>query len=461
MDINWDEEPEQPSVQPDQPPATPAHEETLASAPAPAAPTTRRPMVDRHGFYVTYVSVLAAVLLVTAIAGVGFVFGHYVVKPSVSIGPSPYTRTSLPIGNGSGGFEIPNFGGSNGGFSPTFPTPSGGGSTTSDPAAAKIAKAVDPGLVDINTNISYQEASAAGTGMILTSNGYVLTNNHVIEGSTSITARDVETGKTYTAKVVGYDLDQDVALLKLEGASGLTTVSIGNSSDVTKNEQVVGIGNAEGAGGTPSFAAGTIVATDQTITADSEENPNGSETLNGLIEMNAAIEPGDSGGPLVNAAGKVIGMDTAAAEGGGNFGFSQTTAASQAYAIPINTAIAIEKQIKAGDASATVHIGETAILGIEVDAANPGFSGGISGEPSSNASGVTVGSIMAGTPAANSGLVAGDVITSFDGHTVTSTAQLSALEYSLKVGQSATIVYVTTTGTQVTTSFALVSGPPQ
>lgn len=409
----------------------------------------------------TYISALAAVLLVAAIAGVGFVFGHYVVKPNSPLVQSPsYAKTSLPSG-GSGGFEVPNFGGgSNGGASPSYGSQTPPSSTTNDPAATKVAKTVDPGLVDINTNISYQDASAAGTGMILTSGGLILTNNHVIEGSTSITARDVATGKTYTAKVVGYDLSKDIAVLQLENASGLTTVSIGNSSTVKADEQIVGIGNAGGVGGTPSYAAGTIVATGKSIKANSDENPNGSESLSGLIETNAPIEPGDSGGPLVTTSGKVVGMDTAALDSSGGFGLSQTASAAQAYAIPINTALRIAKSIEHGDASTTVHIGPTAILGIEVEPTNSGDSGSFTGAPTAT-NGVTVGTVMANTPAANSGLVAGDVITSFDGHTVSTTAQLSALEYSLKVGQSATVDYVNSSGTQSTATFNLTAGPPQ
>jgi S1-C subfamily serine protease len=464
MDINWDDESEPtPDSSHDK-----ENEQELQSAPrseqptAPAwsAPVARKVAVDRRGFYMTYISALAGVLLVVAIAGVGFVFGHYVVKsPSTIIQSPSYAKTNLP-GIGSGGSEFPNFG-SNGGEIPSFGSPPPSSSTTSDPAAAKIAKKVDPGLVDVNTNITYQDASGAGTGMILTSKGLVLTNNHVIEGSTSITARDVATGKTYTAKVVGYDLAKDIAVLQLENASGLTTVTLGNSSTVKADEQIVGIGNAGGAGGTPSYAAGKILAKDQSITANSEENPNGSESLSGLIETNAPIQPGDSGGPLVTSTGKVVGMDTAASQGGGGFGFgySQTTPATQAYAIPINTALAIAKEIERGDVSTTVHIGETAILGIEAVPADSGASGSIPGSPTP--SGVTVATVMPNTPAASSGLVAGDVITSFDGHAVSTTAQLSALEYTLSPGQSATIVYVNQSGAQATVSFNLVPGPPQ
>jgi S1-C subfamily serine protease len=460
MDIDWNDEPEETSASPEHEEQVSSHEEP-PTAPA-STPKSRPVAADHRGFYMTYITALSAVLLVFAIAGVGFVFGHYVVKPGSTIVQSPsYAKTSLPS-SGSGSSEFPNFGGSgSSGEEPSFGSQVPPTSTTNDPAAAKIAKAVDPGLVDIDTNITYQDASAAGTGMILTSGGLILTNNHVIEGSTSITARDVATGKTYTAKVVGYDLAKDIAVLQLENASGLTTVSLGNSSTVKADEKVVGIGNAEGVGGTPSYAAGTVLGTDKSIKADSDENPTGSESLSGLIEMNAPIEPGDSGGPLVTSNDKVIGMDTAALADSGDEGFGETTSATQAYAIPINTAISIAKEIENGEASTTVHIGTTAILGIEVDPDDSGSSGSFSGAPTTTTSGVTVGTIMANTPAASSGLVDGDVITSFDGHTVTTTAQLSALEYSLKVGQSVTIVYVNQSGTQSTSTFDLVAGPPQ
>jgi S1-C subfamily serine protease len=283
-----------------------------------------------------------------------------------------------------------------------------------------------------------------------------LTNNHVVEAATSITVRDIATNKTYKAKVLGYDVAKDVAVLKLENASGLTTVTLGNSRDVSLNEKIVGIGNAGGTGGTPSYVAGTVVAKDQSITAQSDENLSGSEKLTGLIETNAPIEPGDSGGPLVTLSGKVVGMDTAANQDSYSFG-SSATPATQAYSIPINTALAVAKAIENGDATAAIHVGPTAILGIEVD----GASTSEPGAPTSTTAGVTVATVMANTPAANAGLVAGDVITSFDGHTVTTPAQLSALEYSLKPGDTANITYVNASGNQESLSFALTTGPAQ
>ncbi|MGZ6840495.1 MAG: S1C family serine protease, partial [Frankiaceae bacterium] len=138
--------------------------------------------------------------------------------------------------------------------------PAGTSGSTGIPAGssdAAIAAAVSPGIVDINTTLGYRGAQAAGTGMVLTSSGEVLTNNHVIEGATSITATDVGSGQTYTASVVGYDPSEDVAVLQLTGASGLQTVTIGDSSAVRVGQRVVGIGNAGGTGGTPSYAGGS------------------------------------------------------------------------------------------------------------------------------------------------------------------------------------------------------------
>ena len=200
--------------------------------------------------------------------------------------------------------------------------------STGSPAASttalttsQIANKVDPGLVDIVSTLGDQNAEAAGTGMVVTSSGEVLTNNHVIDGATSIKATDIGNGRTYTAKVVGYDKSDDVAVIQLQGASGLTTVSFGDSSQVAVGQSVVGLGNAGGKGGTPSVATGTVTALNQSITAG-DEGSGSSENLTGMIETNANIQPGDSGGPLVNSAGQVIGIDTAASSSSGSSGGS-------------------------------------------------------------------------------------------------------------------------------------------
>ncbi len=246
------------------------------------------------------------------------------------------------------------------------PTPAGTATATSKTAltASQIAARVNPALVDVVSTDGDEGATSAGTGIVLTSTGEVLTNNHVISGATSIKVTDVGNGRTYTASVVGYDASHDVAVIQLKNASGLTVASLGDSSTVASGDTVVALGNAEGKGGTPSVASGKVTGLNQSITA-SDELSGVSEQLTGLLETNADIQPGDSGGSLVNSYGQVIGMDTAASSG---YQFqsqgNQTT--TQAYAIPINAALAIAKQIEAGTTSATVHIGATAFLGVEI-----------------------------------------------------------------------------------------------
>ena len=267
-------------------------------------------------------------------------------------------------------------------------------SSTTTLTTAQIAAKVDPGLVDVISTLGDQSATAEGTGIVLTSTGEVLTNNHVIDGATSVKVVDIGNGKTYTATVVGYDKTKDVAVLKLQNASGLQTAPLGDSSSVAVGQNVTALGNAEGKGGTPAVATGQVTALNQSITASDEGSSTNSEQLTGMIQSNAPIQPGDSGGSLVNSSGQVIGMDTAAssasdspssqadtpgASNGGSgdsgTGSSGTTTATQAFSIPINTAVTIAQEIVAGDASSTIHIGATGFLGIEVAPAGSSSTG--------------------------------------------------------------------------------------
>jgi S1-C subfamily serine protease len=345
-----------------------------------------------------------------------------------------------------------------GGSSPGSSQPSTGSGSTGSGAptdVSSIASKVDPGLVDINTTLSYQGAQAAGTGMVLTSSGKVLTNNHVIAGATGISVTDVGNGRTYSATVVGYDITHDLAVLQLHGASGLQTVSIGNSSSISVGQSVVGIGNAGGTGGTPTSAGGSVTALNQSITA-TDGRGGTSEQLGGLIESNAAIQPGDSGGPLVNDSGLVIGIDTAASAG-----FEFQTNGSGAYSIPINGAITIAKQIQAGQASTTVHIGLTAFLGVEVEPPNGsgGFGGGFS-QGGSQGTGVVVAAVVTGDPADGAGISAGDVITSISGTAVDSPSALTAYLATHHPGDKVQIGWTDQSGQSHTATVQLASGPP-
>ena len=325
--------------------------------------------------------------------------------------------------------------------------------------ASSIARGVDPRLVDINTILNYQSEKAAGTGMVLTSKGEVLTNNHVIEGTTSISVTDIGNGKTYSAKVVGYSRSSDVAVLQLENASGLQAVSVGNSSNVNTGEGVVGIGNAGGTGGTPSFAGGSVTALKQAISA-SDDSDGTSEQLTGLIETNAGIEPGDSGGPLVDGKGSVIGMDTAAS---GGFSFQQGgSLTTQSFAIPIDTALKIASEITAGHSSSTVHVGPTAFLGVELfSSGRSGFGGFGRTVPTPTSSGAAVESVVSGSPASRAGLVGGDTITSLDNQTVSSPASLTTIIASKQPGASLSVGYVNPSGAKQKVTVHLTSGPPE
>jgi S1-C subfamily serine protease len=296
------------------------------------------------------------------------------------------------------------------------------------------------GIVVIDTNLGYQGEQAAGTGMVLTSSGEVLTNNHVIRGATTIRVVVPKTGRSYAAKVLGYDVSDDVAVLQLSGASNLKTIPLGDSSSLTVGQAVKALGNAGGIGSfTP--ASGRVTALGRGITVGNDQG--GSEHLNGMIQTNAAVRPGDSGGPLLNASGQVIGMDTAAAVGQG---YQQ--AANVGWAIPINKAVSIAQQIQSGSASSTVHIGGTGFLGVEVAADNYG-------------SGAVVQSVVPGSPADNAGLAAGDLITSFDGRQISSPDALTAVVGSQHPGASTSATYVDQTGTSQTTTVTLATGPAQ
>jgi S1-C subfamily serine protease len=307
---------------------------------------------------------------------------------------------------------------------------------------AQVASKVDPGLVDVVSTLGYQNGEAAGTGMVLTSTGEVLTNNHVIDGATSIKVRDVGNGRTYAAKVVGYDKTRDVAVLQLVNASGLQTVSL-SSSGVQGGQKVVALGNAGGKGGTPSVATGKVTGTGKTITA-SDETAGNAEQLKGLIETNAGIQPGDSGGPLVNTQSQ--------------------RPATQAFAIPITQATAIAGQIEAGKASATVHIGSTAFLGVQVSSTGStggfgGFYGNNGGYGGSTASGAAVAGVVSGSAAAQAGLTQGDVITSVAGHAVTSSKGVSSALAGHHPGDSISIGWTDQAGQSHTATVQLGSGP--
>jgi S1-C subfamily serine protease len=377
--------------------------------------------------------------------------------------------------------------------STAIPTPSSGGSGTNAGLQA-ILNQVKPGLVIINTTLQYSSQQAAGTGMVINAGGLVLTNNHVIENSTKITAT-TSTGQTYQAKVVGYDVTGDIALLQLQNPSGLHPVPIGDSGKVRTGATVVALGNAQGQSEIVS-AFGRVTGLNKTITASDQGGRVNSETLHGMIETNANIVAGDSGGPLVNSAGQVIGMDTA----GNNVSFAPQQSVA-GFAIPINTALSVARQIAAGHASSTIVVGYPPFIGIyiakgtnsdpQAQAAqqqqNSGFgNGGFGGFGNGNGSGnggsqgcytsdanlsvpstiapVSSGTLVIGTicssPATAAGLTAGSVITSVNGQTIGAPQSLASFMAKHRPGDTVSLTWITPSGQSKTGTLTLTPGPP-
>ena len=241
--------------------------------------------------------------------------------------------------------------------------------------------------------------------------------------------------------MVGYDRAHDIAVIHMRGATNLPTSTLGDSSKVSVGDQVVGLGNAQGLGGPPSSAGGSVTNLGRSITA-TDESDGTSEQLAGLIEVNANIQPGDSGGALVDTKGRVIGVDTAASAG-----FSFQTSGGQGFAIPINQANAIAHQIESGQSATSVHIGPTAFLGVLVRVAATG-------------PGVTLADAVPNGPAAMAGMGRGDIVTSINGQTVDKPATLTNLILLYHPGDKVQVGWSDSTGLSHHATVTLRSGPP-
>ena len=316
------------------------------------------------------------------------------------------------------------------------------GSGTAFAATRTTSRPIGTGVVVIETNLAYQNAAAAGTGVVLTSSGRILTNNHVIAGATTIRVVVPKTKQTYAARVVGYDRTADVAVLQLQKASHLKTVTTDNAPNLKLGARVTAVGNAGGTGKLTS-SRGNVTGLHRSIMVLGDNGT--TEQLTGLIETNAALQPGDSGGPLLNSAGRVVGIDTAASSSS-----PFASASRDGYAIPIGKATTIAKQIVSGKSSATVHIGATAFLGVQL-----GNSSSFGGQ------GATIVGVVPGAPAAAAGLVPGDVIIAVAGRAVSGPSDIAPIILTHKPGDKITITYSDPTGQSQTASVTLASGPPQ
>jgi len=423
---------------------------------------------------ITYIAVAA----LAATAGglvVSFVEAGNASSPGASSGPGSGNNGAgnFPGGNASGG-----------------PGSSSSPASISQATVQKVENSVEPGVVVINSRLQYSDAGAAGTGIIISKSGLVLTNNHVIDQTTGLSATVVATGQRYPAKWLGYDKGSDVAVIQLEGAPALRTAPLGDSATVKVGDPVIGMGNAEGTGRITA-AAGTITGVNQTITASDQGIGAAPERLTDMLQTDADIVSGDSGGPLASTAGKVIGMDTAASTGS-----IPTQQQNVGFAIPIDKAMTIAHQIINGKAGSGVQIGASGFVGVIVAGGANGAQStqaspqaqlqqqeasqqgqfGISppngcvegdqavGVPASIApvqSGTLVLGVICGTPANQDGMAPGDVIISAAGQQVSSPASLMAILHSVRSGSTVKITWVTPSDQTMSRTLTVMAAPPQ
>jgi S1-C subfamily serine protease len=311
-------------------------------------------------------------------------------------------------------------------YSPYDSKADGSSSTdsTSEATGAQLT-----GLVRIATTMTYDGASASGTGMVLTSNGEVVTNHHVVEGATSIEVTVMSTGATYTASVVGSDATDDVAVLQLEDASGLDTVAT-DDDGVSTGEAVTAVGDGNGTVDHLSAATGTVIATGQSITTQSEGMATGQQ-LTDLMEISSDVVPGYSGGATYDADGEVVGMTTAASSGAADI---------VGYAIPITKVLDIADDLDAGVQQTGYTYGSPAFLGIALG------------------SGTTVQGVYDDTPAADAGITSGDRIDSVGGIRTSTATQLQAAIASHSPGDEVRITWTGADGVSHRATVTLAKG---
>jgi putative serine protease PepD len=259
-------------------------------------------------------------------------------------------------------------------------------------------------------------SQAQGSGFVYDTNGDIVTNYHVIQGASTVTVTFYD-GSKYTATVVGYDASTDLAVLKVDApASKLSPLTLADSSNVQVGDGVVAIGSPFGL--EESVSSGIVSALDRTISSDN------SYSISGAIQTDAAINPGNSGGPLLNMQGQVIGVTSQIeSSSGGNDGVG--------FAISSNTIHSVVSQLINGGKA------KHAYLGVSV-------------QTPANSSGAEIASVTSGSPAANAGLKAGDVVTAFGGETITSPDDLTSAVSAKQPGDKVTVTYIRNSASNTT-----------
>jgi putative serine protease PepD len=316
-------------------------------------------------------------------------------------------------------------------------------------AIPALVKEVEPSIVSIDVKVSGSEDQ--GTGMIISSSGMVITNNHVIALAASggtITVTRSGTTTAQSAALVGRDPANDVALLQIRGASGLVPVTIGDSDKVVVGDAAVAIGNALGlAAGTPTVTSGIISALGRTVTASSETGGS-NETLTNMIQTDAAINPGNSGGPLLDSAGDVIGMNTAVAAGS-----TGSSAQNIGFAIPSSHIEALLPELEKGGTASTSSGG---YMGVDITTVTPELRTQYGLVPQS---GAVILNVVSGSPADDAGLESGDVIIKMGSTPISTADEVVAYTKAHKPGDDITVTYQR--GKQVKTTTVKLGIAPQ
>src|SRR3954447_4382642 len=429
-------------------PATPHH--APISQPAPIAQPTD-PYVAQQPHEIAWPHrprvrrVLAAATAAAVVAGMGGIGAGYAIGHG-GLESSSQTTSNSNVASGDGGntTTIPGSGFAGGTWSdggpggltvPTLPFdgeyggqstyPEGESSDTTSPATSTQVN----GLVRIASTLKYEAGEAAGTGMVLTSNGEVVTNHHVVAGATLVKATVMSTGKTYQAKVVGTDAADDVAVLQLVGVSGLSTITA-DTDGISVGSKVTAVGDANGTVSTLSASPGRVLALRQTITTQTEGSAAG-ERLTGLMEISSDVISGDSGGATYGADGKVVGMTTAASSGGDIVG----------YSVPISKVLRIVDDLDSGVAGSRYDYTRPAFLGIGLDGSS-----------------TTVLGVYDGTPAASVGIAEGDQITAIGSTQVRTSTRLRRAVAAYSPGDRISVTWTDTSGTSHTATVILAAG---
>ncbi|MGH8981937.1 MAG: S1C family serine protease [Acidimicrobiales bacterium] len=306
--------------------------------------------------------------------------------------------------------------------------------TPAAPSASQIASAIVPDLAEVRANVG--AATLDGTGIVVSPNGVVLTDNHVIDGASDIRVTDLADGRTYHATALGYDVDADVAVLALSGATGLPSAPVADFAGAHVGAVVVALAAEPDRRPTHVAAGGRVVASGTSIVSRSQIT-GASRPLAGLLESSAAAGPGFSGGPLVDSGGRVVGMTVA---------YATTGAATRSYAVPSDEVRSIANDVVQHRAQLGVHVGPTAGLGVEISPVR--------------SIGAVVVHVPAGSPLASAGLGAGDVIDTVTGAPVTSPTSLGEALLAHRPGQQVWVQWLTPKDVVRRAEDTLAPGPP-